>query len=99
MTGELYTDWLIGLGIAALIVIIAAALLIAVWSAARRILRLAEAALGLVVQVKDNTQSIWELENTNDTAQAILQGAENIEKHAGAVAEALHEADQQKSGA
>ena len=87
----LYSDWMIGLGLAALVVVIAAILLILTLNAARRILSLATAALDLVVQIKENTKSIWALEQTNEVALDILQEAEEIESHAGVVAEALHQ--------
>jgi len=64
----LYSNWYLGLGIAVVLIVAAAALLILVWFAARRILRLATAALGLVVQIKENTNSIWGLEQTNEVA-------------------------------
>jgi len=89
----LYNDWLIGLALAAVVVVIAAVLLLMVWSAARRILHLANTALELVVQIKENTQSIWELEQTNKVASGILEEAGEIETHAGMVAEALHKAE------
>jgi len=89
----LFTEWYIGLGIVTVIIIAAAFLLILVWTAARRILRLATAALGLVVQIKENTKSIWGLQTTNEVAVKILQGANAIETHAGMVAEALHETE------
>lgn len=87
---ELYTNWYIGLGIATVIILIAAILLLLVWNAARRILRLATAALGIVIQIKENTYSIWGLEQTNEVAGNILEGARQIETHAGMVAEALY---------
>lgn len=90
----LYNDWLTGLALAAVVVVIAAVLLLMVWSAARRILCLANTALELVVQIKENTQSIWELEQTNKVASGILEEAGEIETHAGMVAEALHKAEQ-----
>lgn len=86
----LYNNWIVGLAIAAVVILIAAALLILVWTAARRILRLAQAALALVTEIKENTQSVWALEQTNEVAGDILQEAREIETHAGAVAEALH---------
>jgi len=89
----LYSSWFLGLGIAVVIILAAAVLLILVWMAARRILRLATAALGLVVQIKENTNSIWGLEQTNEVAVDILEGAKAIETHAGMVAEALHETE------
>ncbi len=90
----LYSNFYIGLGIAVVLIIAAAALLIMVWFAARRILRLATAALGLVTQIKENTNSIWGLQTTNEVAVDILEGAKAIESHAGMVAEALHETEQ-----
>jgi len=90
----LYSNFYIGLAIAVVIIIAAAALLVMVWFAARRILRLATAALGLVTQIKENTNSIWGLQTTNKVAVDILEGAEAIESHAGLVAEALHNTEQ-----
>lgn len=87
----LYNQWFLGLGIAVVIILIAAVLLLMVWNAARRILRLASAALELVIQIKENTHSIWALQQTNEVASDILKEAEEIENHAGMVAEALHE--------
>ena len=90
---SLFSNWYLGLGIAVVIILAAAVLLLLVWNAARRILRLAKAALALVVQIKENTNSIWGLQQTNEVAGDILEGAKAIETHAGMVAEALHEAD------
>ena len=89
----LFENWLFWLGIAAVIVVAAALLLILVWLAARRILKLAVAALGLVHQIKANTAIIWALEETNDTAVNILEDAQRIRNNGAAVAQALHEAD------
>ncbi|WP_273568030.1 hypothetical protein [Maribacter halichondriae] len=85
----LFNEWLIGLGLVSLIVVIAAVLLILVFLAAKRILRLAGAALEIVTQIKNNTSSIWELETTNKVAVDIQNEAEAIEAHATLVAEAL----------
>ena len=85
----LFNEWLIGLGLVSLIVVIAAVLLILVFLAAKRILRLAGAALEIVTQIKNNTNSIWELETTNKVAVDIQNEAEAIEAHATLVAEAL----------
>lgn len=89
----LYTYYFIGLGIAVVIILAAAILLLLVRSQARRILKLATAALGLVVQIKENTNCIWGLQQTNEVAVDILEGAQAIESHAGLVAEALHETE------
>ena len=85
----LFNEWLIGLVLVSVIVVIAAVLLILVFLAARRILRLAVAALKIVTQIKNNTNAIWELENTNKVAVNIKNEAEAIEEHATLVADAL----------
>ena len=90
----LYSNYYVGLAIAAGIVLAAAILLLMVRAAARRILRLASAALKLVMQIKENTNSIWGLEKTNKVAIDILKGANAIESHAELVAEALHQTKQ-----
>ena len=85
----LFNEWLIGLALVSVIIVIAAVLLILVWLAAKRILRLAGAALEIVTDIKNNTNSIWELETTNAVAIDIQKEAEAIEEHATLVAEAL----------
>jgi hypothetical protein len=85
----------IGLAIAGAIVLIAAVLLILILVAARRILKLAGAALGIVIRIKENTLSIWGLQDTNHTAIKILNEADTILSNAGAVATALHETENQ----
>jgi hypothetical protein len=92
---EYYNMFYIGLAIAGAIVLIAATLLILILIAARRILKLAGAALGIVVNIKQNTLSIWELQNTNHKAIDILSEADTILSNAGAVATALHETEKQ----
>ena len=84
-----FNEWLIGLVLVSLIIVIAAVLLILVFLAAKRILRLAGAALEIVTQIKNNTNAIWELETTNKVAVDIQNEAEAIEAHATLVAEAL----------
>jgi len=48
-----------------------------------------------VVNIKQNTLSIWELQNTNHKAVDILAEADTILSNAGAVATALHETEKQ----
>ncbi len=93
----LFANWYLGLGLAALVVVIAAILLILVWRAAQRILNLAVAALDLVKQIKHNTTPIWSLEQTNNTALNVLANAESIRDHGAAVAQALHDAETRPS--
>ena len=90
---QLLNSWLIGLGIAALVVVVAAVLLLMVLNAAKSIERGAGAALGLVTQIRDNTQIIWALQDTNRIAFKLVGGAEAILKDAQEVAQALHTAD------
>jgi len=90
---EYYNQFYIGLAIAAAIVVIAATLLILVWLAARRILKLAASAITIVVKIKENTMSIWELQQTNNKAVDILSEADTIEDSAVKVAQALHETE------
>ena len=92
----LYTSWYLWLGVATVLIIAAATLLLLVNGAARRILRLASAALGLVVEIKQNTSSIWGLQQTNEVAGQILQGSSDIKAHLTLVADALHELDTKK---
>ncbi|MBA4140210.1 MAG: hypothetical protein H0X70_06840 [Segetibacter sp.] len=88
-----YNEFYIALAIAGAIVVIAALLLILIGIAARRILKLANAALDIVVNIKQNTLSIWELQNTNHKAIDILNDADTILGNAGAVAQAFHETE------
>ena len=94
---ELFANWYLWLVIAAVIIIAAAVLLIAVWFAAKRILTLAVAALGLVKQIRSNTQCVWKLADTNQTAGDILNTAQSIHGHGGQVAGALHAASKQEA--
>lgn len=89
----LYNTWFLALGITAVVVIIAAALLLAVLNSARNIEKGAGAALGLVREIRDNTQAIWELAETNGMAAQIEEGAASILDNAGQIAQALHDAD------
>jgi len=91
-----YNQFYTGLAIAGAIVVVAAILLIMIWMVARRILKLATAALSLVIKIKENTMSIWSLQETNHKAVNILSEAETIENSAGLVAEAFHETEQPK---
>ena len=90
---QLLTTWYVYLAVAGVVVVIAAGLLVAVLLAAKSIERGAGAALGLVKQIRENTQVIWALQDTNEVAVQLLGGAESILDHAGQIAQALHEAD------
>ncbi|MBI4672588.1 MAG: hypothetical protein HY741_13095 [Chloroflexi bacterium] len=85
--------WLIGVGVFALVILIAAALLIAILAQAKKIERGAQLALQVVTKIDDNTDILWKLDDTNQVAQQLSAGAEAILGNAGAVATALHDAD------
>lgn len=85
----LYSEWYFWLIIAAILIVAAAALLIIVLLLARRILRLAVTALGIVTNIKENTMPVWELQTTNEVASQILQGAKDINDHTKLVASNL----------
>jgi hypothetical protein len=88
-----YNQFYTGLAIAGALVVVAAILLLLIWMAASRILKLATAALSLVIKIKENTLCIWGLLETNHKAINILSEAETIENSAGLVAEAFHETE------
>lgn len=86
---ELFTVFAWGLGIAAVLVGVAAALLAAVWFFARAILRHAAEALEAAEHIAADTQAIWQLAETNRIAGEILMGAESIESHGAQIVEAV----------
>ncbi len=90
---QLLTYWYIGVALFAVVILIAAVLLIAVLSAAKSIERGAAAGLGMVKQIRENTQVIWALQDTNKVAAQLLSGAQAILNDAGQIAQALHDAD------
>jgi hypothetical protein len=85
--------WYLYLAVAGVVVVIAAALLIAILLAAKGIERSAEVALERVKQIRENTQVLWALQDTNKVAAQLQVGAESILGHAGQIAQALHEGD------
>ena len=86
---SLYAQWHFWLIVAAVLVVAAATLLILVIYQAKRILKYAGTALGVVTEIKENTMPVWELQKTNEVALEILAGAENIKAHTGLVATGL----------
>ena len=83
---ELYTIWLWSLVVAGVVVLLAAALLIAILLVARRILGHARQALEAARAIAEDTKVIWELDETNRSAEEILVAAESIEERAGRIA-------------
>ena len=88
-TEDIYFYFFVWLGIAVVLVIAAAALLIGVIWCAHRIATLASVALGVVEDIEKNTKSIWQLDTTNKVAGQLLGGAKAIESNAGTIVEVL----------
>jgi hypothetical protein len=88
---ELWAAWRIWLGVATLVVVIAASLLIVIWVTARTILGDAVRVLNAVEAIRAQTQPIWGLQDTNDVAADILKTVRAIESKGGALAGALQQ--------
>jgi uncharacterized protein YoxC len=92
---ELFTVWGWSLGIAALVVIIAAALLIAILMTARSILQHAREAEDSVARIAEHTQVIWALDETNDLTEDILDTTEQLRGQTERIADALQHETQE----
>jgi len=86
---QLWSAWGIWMGVATVVVLIAAALLIVIWLTARKILADAVRALHAAEAIRAHTQPIWSLQDTNEVAEDILATVQSIEKTGGALAGAL----------
>ena len=86
---DLWAAWRLWMGVATLVVMIAAGLLIAIWLTARKILSDAVRALHAVEAIRGNTQAIWVLQDTNRVAEHILETVQAIEQKGGQLAVAL----------
>lgn len=86
---DLWAAWRVWMGVAGLVVLIAAALLITIWLTARRILADAVRALNAARAIRAQTQPIWQLETTNDVARDIVKSVHAIDQKAALLADAL----------
>lgn len=86
---DLWAAWRLWLGVAVVVVALAAALLIAIIVTARGILSSAVRARNAAAAIRVNTQPIWELQTTNEVAAGLLTTVQSIESHGGALASAL----------
>lgn len=86
---ELWAAWRLWMGVATLVILIAAGLLITIWLTARTILSDAVRALNAVEAIRKNTQPIWGLQDTNQVAEDILKTVQAIERKGGLLAGAL----------
>lgn len=86
---DLWAAWRLWMAAAAVVVLIAASLLIVIWVTARKIYADAARALNAAQAIRAQTQSIWELEQTNDVAREILGAVKGIEEKSTSLASAL----------
>ena len=86
---DLWAAWRLWMGVATLVVLIAAGLLITIWLTARKILADALRALNAVQAIRAQTQPLWGLQQTNEVAEDILGAVTAIEKKATLLADAL----------
>ena len=86
---DLWTAWRLWMGVATLVVLIAAGLLITIWLTARKILTDAVRALNAAHAIRAQTQPLWGLQQTNEVAEEILDAVTAIEKKATLLADAL----------
>ena len=92
-TEDIYFYFFVWLAIAVVLVIAAAALLITVIVVATKIKNLASVALGVEVDIDQNTKPIWDLDTTKAVSAQLLGGAKAIEGNAVAILGALSQGD------
>lgn len=86
---DLWAAWRLWMAVAAVVVLIAAGLLIAIWLTARKILADAVRALNAAQAIRAQTQPIWGLQHTNGFVEDILDTVRAIEQKATLLADAL----------
>ena len=86
---DLWAAWRLWMGVATVVVLIAASLLIVILMTARRILADAVRALNAVNAIRAQTQPIWGLQDTNEVSQDILNTVQAVEQKATLLAGAL----------
>lgn len=90
---QLWAAWQLWTGVATVVILIAASLLIIIWLTARQILVDAVRALHAVEAIRAQTQPIWALDQTNLVAEDILKTVQAIESKGGLLAGALQGAE------
>ena len=86
---ELWSSWRLWMGLAVVIILVAAGLLITIWLTARGIHAEAVRALKAAERIRESTMPIWALETTNEVAGEMLATVQHIEQNGGALAAAL----------
>lgn len=81
--------WGLWMGVAGVVVVIAAGLLITIWLTARAIYQHAVRALTAAEAIRVNTLPIWEIQTSNEVAVQILATVQAIESKGGLLARAL----------
>lgn len=88
-TAELWAAWRFWMVIAAVIILVAAALLVTIWVAARSITSHARRGLAAAERIRAGTMPIWELQTSNEVAESLLETVRSIEAKGGRLAETL----------
>lgn len=83
--------WGLWMGVAGVVVVIAASLLITIWLTARAIYKHAVRALTAAEAIRVNTLPIWEIQTSNEVAVQILATVQAIESKGGLLARALQQ--------
>ena len=83
------TYWLLGFGVAAVVVVVVATLLLGIIWQCLRIIRLARTGLAVVEDIDRNTRCIWSLRQTRAVAGQLLEGAAAIERNTAAIVDAV----------
>lgn len=86
---QLWGAWWLWMAVGAVVVLVAAGLLIAIWLTARSIAGHARRALAAAEAIRVNTTPIWALQTTNEVAGEMLDTVRAIEAKGAALVEAL----------
>ena len=86
---ELWAAWRLWMAVGAAVVLVAAALLIAIWLTARSIGGHARRALAAAEAIASTPPAIWALQTTNEVAEEMLGAVRDIEAKTTALVEAL----------
>ena len=86
---DLWASWRLWMGVATVVILVAAVLLIIIWRTARGIHAEAVRALTAAEKIRQNTMPIWALATTNEVAAEMLETVQQIEAKGGALAAAL----------
>lgn len=86
---DLWGAWRLWLGVAVIVIALAAALLVAIIVTARKIAAEAVRARHAAEAIRVNTLPIWQLQTSNEVAEQLLATVRSIEANGGALADAL----------